>query len=67
MAERHAARQLRRGFQGYTTDDAPALIGFGASAIGSLPQGYVQNAADRRRPMARRSSPAAWRRRGASR
>lgn len=35
--------QLRRNFQGYTTDAAPALIGFGASAIGSLPQGYVQN------------------------
>jgi len=34
---------LARNFQGYTTDTAPALIGFGASAIGSLPQGYVQN------------------------
>lgn len=37
---------LRRNFQGYTTDSADALIGFGASAIGRLPQGYVQNAAD---------------------
>jgi oxygen-independent coproporphyrinogen-3 oxidase len=36
--------RLRRNFQGYTTDTAPALLGFGASAIGSLPQGYVQNA-----------------------
>lgn len=35
---------LRRNFQGYTTDGADALVGFGASAIGSLPQGYVQNA-----------------------
>ncbi len=35
---------LRRNFQGYTTDMADALIGFGASAIGRLPQGYVQNA-----------------------
>ncbi len=35
---------LHRNFQGYTTDNAPALIGLGASAIGSLPQGYVQNA-----------------------
>ena len=35
---------LHRNFQGYTTDAAPALIGFGASAIGSLPQGHVQNA-----------------------
>lgn len=34
---------LRRNFQGYTTDDAPALIGLGASSIGNLPQGYVQN------------------------
>ena len=36
--------RLRRNFQGYTTDRAQALIGFGASSIGSLPQGYVQNA-----------------------
>ena len=36
---------LRRSFQGYTTDQAPALVGLGASAIGSLHQGYVQNAA----------------------
>jgi oxygen-independent coproporphyrinogen-3 oxidase len=35
--------ELHRNFQGYTTDQAPALIGIGASAIGSLPQGYVQN------------------------
>lgn len=34
---------LRRNSQGYTTDAAPALIGLGASAIGSLPQGHVQN------------------------
>ena len=34
---------LRRNFQGYTTDSAPALIGLGASSVGSLPQGYVQN------------------------
>jgi oxygen-independent coproporphyrinogen-3 oxidase len=44
MAEAAEARRLRRGFQGYTTDAAPVLIGFGASSIGSLPQGYVQNA-----------------------
>ena len=35
--------KLHRNFQGYTTDAAPALIGLGASAIGSLPQGYQQN------------------------
>ncbi|MGV8833127.1 MAG: oxygen-independent coproporphyrinogen III oxidase [Devosia sp.] len=34
---------LRRNFQGYTDDAADALIGLGASAIGQLPQGYVQN------------------------
>ena len=41
-----AARQhqVRRNFQGYTTDGATTLLGLGASAIGSLPQGYVQNA-----------------------
>ena len=36
---------LHRNFQGYTTDAAPVLLGLGASSIGSLPQGYVQNAA----------------------
>ncbi|PLK71295.1 oxygen-independent coproporphyrinogen III oxidase [Rhizobium sp. TH135] len=40
-----AAREgrLRRNFQGYTDDAAEALIGLGASSIGQLPQGYVQN------------------------
>lgn len=38
-----AAGHLARNFQGYTTDDAEALIGLGASSIGQLPQGYVQN------------------------
>jgi oxygen-independent coproporphyrinogen-3 oxidase len=36
---------LNRNFQGYTTDRADALIGLGASAIGRLPEGYVQNCA----------------------
>jgi len=40
-----AEGRLHRNFQGYTTDDAGALLGFGASAIGVLPQGYVQNTA----------------------
>ncbi len=39
-------KRLRRNFQGYTVDDAGALIGLGASAIGKLPQGFVQNAPD---------------------
>ncbi|KZL19766.1 MULTISPECIES: oxygen-independent coproporphyrinogen III oxidase [unclassified Pseudovibrio] len=34
--------RLRRNFQGYTTDTADTLIGFGCSSIGFLPQGYVQ-------------------------
>lgn len=38
-----AADRLSRNFQGYTTDDAPVLLGLGASAIGALPNGYVQN------------------------
>lgn len=40
-----AAREgrLRRNFQGYTTDQAGALIGLGASSISALPQGYAQN------------------------
>jgi oxygen-independent coproporphyrinogen-3 oxidase len=35
---------LRRNFQGYTTDSCRVLLGFGASAIGRLEQGFVQNA-----------------------
>lgn len=35
---------LHRNFQGYTVDDAGALIGLGASSIGKFPQGYAQNA-----------------------
>lgn len=38
-------KRLHRNFQGYTTDEAETLIGFGASAIGSLPQGYIANEA----------------------
>ncbi|MGD0108903.1 MAG: oxygen-independent coproporphyrinogen III oxidase [Rhodopila sp.] len=38
--------RLRRNFQGYTDDPADALIGFGASSIGQVPQGYVQNVSD---------------------
>ena len=36
-------RTLRRNFQGYTSDAATTLIGFGASSIGSFDQGFVQN------------------------
>lgn len=37
------AGKLNRNFQGYTTDPCPALVGLGASSIGSMPQGYIQN------------------------
>ena len=43
MAKAARDGTLQRGFQGYTNDAAPVLIGLGASAIGALPQGYVQN------------------------
>ena len=39
----HGSGRLRRNFQGYTVDPASALIGFGASSIGSFPEGYIQN------------------------
>lgn len=40
-----AAREgrMRRNFQGYVVDEAPVLIGLGASSIGQTPGGYVQN------------------------
>ncbi|SEN53371.1 oxygen-independent coproporphyrinogen-3 oxidase [Loktanella fryxellensis] len=44
LALADAAGTLRRNFQGYTDDPCPTLIGFGASAISRLGQGYVQNA-----------------------
>jgi oxygen-independent coproporphyrinogen-3 oxidase len=34
---------LHRNFQGYTADQCPTLIGLGASAVGTLPNAYVQN------------------------
>jgi oxygen-independent coproporphyrinogen-3 oxidase len=43
LAIAQAAGRLHRNFQGYTTDMAPALLGFGASSISALPQGYAQN------------------------
>jgi oxygen-independent coproporphyrinogen-3 oxidase len=43
MAVAFREGRLRRNFQGYTTDASSVLLGFGASAIGHLPQGYVQN------------------------
>jgi len=45
LAEATARGRLRRNFQGYSTDAPGTLLGLGPSAIGSLPQGYLQNAA----------------------
>ena len=44
LARAEDSGALHRNFQGYTDDAADALIGLGASAIGKMPQGYVQNA-----------------------
>ncbi|SIS64527.1 oxygen-independent coproporphyrinogen III oxidase [Phaeovulum vinaykumarii] len=39
------AGKLKRNFQGYTDDQAPVLVGLGASSVSKFPQGYAQNAA----------------------
>jgi oxygen-independent coproporphyrinogen-3 oxidase len=43
MAVAAKAGKLKRNFQGYTDDQAPVLIGLGASSISRFPQGYAQN------------------------
>ncbi len=43
LAKAARDQTLRRNFQGYTTDPATVRLGFGPSAIGMLPQGFVQN------------------------
>lgn len=43
LAQALSAGRLMRNFQGYTDDGAAAMIGLGASSIGALSQGYVQN------------------------
>lgn len=48
MARAAASGRLRRNFQGYTTDEAPVLLGLGASAIGRCRAGFFQNIADER-------------------
>ncbi len=48
MAIAHSAGRLQRNFQGYTTDGASTLIGFGPSAISSYTGGYSQNTPDLR-------------------
>ena len=44
LAVAQRAGLLRRNFQGYTDDQATALVGMGASSISRFPQGYAQNA-----------------------
>lgn len=44
--------RLRRSFQGYVAEAQPSVVGLGASAISSLPDGYTQNLADARRYVA---------------
>jgi oxygen-independent coproporphyrinogen-3 oxidase len=46
LAKMDAAGRLHRNFQGYTDDQARVLIGLGASSIGDLGEGYVQNDPD---------------------
>ncbi len=43
IAQAARAGRLRRNFQGFTDDGAPALIGLGASAISSFPSLLAQN------------------------
>lgn len=45
LAKAEASGRLRRTFQGYVADESPWVVGIGASAISSLPDGYVQNSA----------------------
>lgn len=46
MAQAWTRGTLHRNFQGFTTDTATALVGFGASSIGQFPGGFVQNLKD---------------------
>jgi len=43
MAKSLKAGTLKRNFQGYTDDQAPVLVGLGASSISRFPQGFAQN------------------------
>ena len=46
LAKAEQENTLQRNFQGYTTDTAQALLGFGVSAITTMPASYVQNTSD---------------------
>lgn len=43
LAQAWQAGDRQRNFQGYTADQSDVLLGFGASAISALPQGYTQH------------------------
>jgi oxygen-independent coproporphyrinogen-3 oxidase len=43
LAQASVAGRLHRNFQGFTEDDAPAMVGLGASAISSFPALLAQN------------------------
>jgi oxygen-independent coproporphyrinogen-3 oxidase len=43
LAQAQCAGRLHRNFQGFTDDEAPVLIGLGASAISSFPDLLIQN------------------------
>jgi len=46
LAKAAASGKLHRNFQGYTDDPCAILLGFGASSISTLANGYVQNISD---------------------
>ena len=48
LCQAQAEGRLHRNFQGYTADSTQVVIGMGPSAIGSLPQGFAQNALQER-------------------
>jgi oxygen-independent coproporphyrinogen-3 oxidase len=52
LAQAAEEGELRRTFQGYVADASPWVVGFGASAISSLPHGHTQNTADAARYLA---------------
>ena len=43
LAKAYYNKKLKRSFQGYTDDRAPYLVGLGASAISTYPDGFAQN------------------------
>ena len=43
IAQATVAGKLRRNFQGFTEDQAPILVGLGASSISAFPDALVQN------------------------